>query len=275
MPEAATGVVAIGWVQLALASGLIIVTGALTVVLHLGVAKDLAIGVLRTYVQLLALGLVLRLVFATSTPLLVFAILGVMLLAATRIILKRSPDAPPGLFGSTLLSMALTGITITFAVTGLIVGVDPWRRAQYVIPIGGMGIGNSMSGIALALERCFADLDSRADEVLALTAMGATPWEAARPSVRTALRAGLIPGINTLAAVGIVFIPGMMAGQILAGIDPLTAAPYQIVVMLMVATADVLGSTVSVLLSYGRRFTPEGVYLEKGRRALAVARKGR
>ncbi|HEX9093858.1 MAG TPA: iron export ABC transporter permease subunit FetB, partial [Coriobacteriia bacterium] len=221
-----TGVVVIGWWPLALASAFIIVTGALTLALRLGVAKDLAIATVRTYVQLLALGFVLRWVFANDTPLLVLAILGVMLLAATRIILRRSPDAPAGLFGSTLASMALTAITVTFAVTGLVVGVKPWWHAQYVIPIGGMVIGNSMSGIALALERVFADLDARSSEVLSLVALGATPWEAARSSVRTALRAGLIPGINTLAAVGIVFIPGMMAGQVLAGTDPLVAAPY-------------------------------------------------
>lgn len=265
--NAATGVVPIGWVELALASLFIVATGAVTVALHLGVAKDLAIASLRTYLQLLALGFVLRWVFASDTPLLVLAILGVMLVAATRIVLKRSPDAPRGLFASTLVSLAVTGLAITFAVTGLVVRVDPWWHARYVIPIGGMVIGNSMSGIALALERVFADMDSRSDEILALTALGATPWEAARPSVRTALRAGLIPGINTLAAVGIVFIPGMMAGQVLAGTDPLVAAPYQIVVMLMVATADVLGSVVAVLLSYRRRFTVDGVYLEKGVRA--------
>jgi putative ABC transport system permease protein len=266
VPEASTGVIAIGWAQLALASLFIVATGAVTLALHLGVAKDLALASVRTYLQLLALGFVLRWVFRSDTPLLVFAILAVMLVAATRIVLKRSPDAPKGLFGSTLLSLAITGITITFAVTGLVVGVEPWWHAQYVIPIGGMVIGNSMSGIALALERVFADLESRADEVLALTALGATPWEAAQPSVRTALRAGLIPGINTLAAVGIVFIPGMMAGQVLAGTDPLVAAPYQIVVMLMIATADVLGSVAAVLLSYRRRFSADGVYLERGRR---------
>lgn len=270
MPEAPaaaqTGIVAIGWLQLVLASGFIVVAGGLSLALGLGVTRSLWIASLRTYVQLLALGFVLRWVFANDAPLTVVAIIGVMLLAATRIILQRSPDAPSGLFGSTLLAMALTGITVTFAVTGLVVGVEPWWRAQYVIPIGGMVIGNSMSGIALALERVFADLDSRQAEVLALTALGATPREAAQPSIRTALRAGMIPGINTLSAVGIVFIPGMMAGQILAGADPLVAAPYQIVVMLMVATADILGSVAAVLLSYRRRFSAEGVYLERGRR---------
>lgn len=266
MPET-TGVVVIGWLQLVLASGFIIVSGVLSMLLDLGITRDLWIASVRTYLQLLALGFVLRFVFRNDTPLLVLAILVVMLLAATNIILRRSPDAPPGLFGSTLLSMAITGLTITFAVTGLVVHIQPWWHAQYVIPIGGMVIGNSMSGIALALERVFADLDARHAELLALTALGATPWEAARPSVRTALRAGMIPQIATLAAVGIVFIPGMMAGQILAGTDPLVAAPYQIVVMLMVATADILGSVMAVLLSYPRRFTAEGVYLERGRRA--------
>ncbi|HEY3316795.1 MAG TPA: iron export ABC transporter permease subunit FetB [Coriobacteriia bacterium] len=267
MPStAASGVVAIGWLQLAFASGFIVVSGAVSLALGLGVTRDLWVASLRTYAQLLALGFVLRWVFRNDTPLVVLAILVVMLVAATSIILRRSPDAPAGLFGSTLLAMALTGVTITFAVTGLVVGVQPWWHAQYVIPIGGMVIGNSMSGIALALERVFADLDARHAEVLSLAALGATPWEAARPSVRTALRAGMIPGINTLAAVGIVFIPGMMAGQILAGTDPLVAAPYQIVVMLMVATADILGSVAAVLLSYPRRFSAEGVYLERGRR---------
>lgn len=267
MTGEAAGVIAISPWQLVLASAFVLVTGGLSLLLGLGLEKDLAIAAARTYVQLLALGFVLRWVFRSDSPLLVLAIIGVMMVAATNIILRRAPDAPRGLFGSTLLSMAITGVTVTFAVTGLVVGVQPWWRAQYVIPIAGMVLGNSMSGIALALERVFADLDARAPDILALTALGATPWEAARPSVRTAMRAGLIPGINTLAAVGLVFIPGMMAGQILAGIDPLVAAPYQIVVMLMVATADVLGSVVAVLLSYRRRFTVEGVYLEKGYRS--------
>ena len=152
----------------------------------------------------------------------------------------------------------------SFAVTGLIVQVEPWYEPRYVIPLAGMVLGNSMTGIALALERVFADLDRRSDELLALTALGATPWEAAHQSVRDALRAGLIPTINSMAAAGIVFIPGMMAGQILAGADPLTATGYQIVVMLMVAAATAIGSVTAVLLTYRRRFTPSGAFLEKG-----------
>lgn len=264
MNPAAGGVIVIGPAQLALATLFVVFVGILSLRLSLGITKDLAIATVRTYVQLLALGFVLRWVFGIDSPWLVVGLVLLMVLAATRILVKRSPDAPPGIFGSAFASMALTGFLITFAVTGVIVQVQPWYLPQYVIPLAGMVIGNSMNGIALALERVFADLDRQEGEVLALTALGATPWEAAHPAIRDALRAGLIPTINSMAAAGIVFIPGMMSGQILAGADPVIATGYQIVVMLMVAAATALGSVMALVLTYRRRFTPDGVYLEKG-----------
>jgi putative ABC transport system permease protein len=259
-------VIVIGWWQLLLAAGFIVFVGVVSIRLALGIERDLAIATVRTYVQLFVLGLVLRWVFRIDSPWLVLGLLLLMMAAAARIIVKRAPDAPPGLLGSSFISMALTGFIVTFAVTGLVVQVEPWYRAQYVIPIAGMVLGNSMTGIALALERTFADLDAREGELLALVALGASPWEAAAGSVRTALSAALIPTINSMAAAGIVFIPGMMTGQILAGADPLAAAGYQIVVMLMVAAATALGSVLAVMLTYRKRFTAEGVYLEKGLR---------
>ncbi|KAF0208199.1 MAG: iron export ABC transporter permease subunit FetB [Actinomycetota bacterium] len=264
----ASGVVAIAWPQLALAAGFILVTAVLSLALGLGLAKDLAVASARTYLQLLALGFVLRWVFAARLWWIVVVLLGIMTVVATRIVLKRSPDAPPGLFGSAFLSMALTSVTVTFAVTALIVRVPVWYEPRYVIPIAGMVLGNSMTGIALALERLFSDLDSRTEEILALTALGASRWELASASVRTSLRAGLIPTINAMAAAGIVFIPGMMTGQVLAGADPLEATKYQIVVMLMVSAATAVGSIMAVMLSYRRRFSTDGVYLEKGIRGV-------
>lgn len=266
MTETTGGVVAIGWPQLLLATGFVIFVGILSLRLALGFTRDLALATLRTYLQLGALGFVLRWVFGIDSPWLVLGIVFVMVTAAADAIVRRAPDAPRPIFASGWLSMALTGFIVTFAVTGLIVQVDPWYRAQYVIPIAGMVLGNSMNGVALALERTFSDMDARSDEILALTALGASPWEAAHASVRVALRAGLIPTINSMATAGIVFIPGMMAGQILAGADPVTATGYQIVVMLMVAAATALGSVTAVLLTYRRRFTADGVFLEKGLR---------
>jgi putative ABC transport system permease protein len=258
------GVVAIGWPQLVLSAGFMVLVGIISIRLSLGIEKDLAIATVRTYLQLFLLGLTLRWVFGVDSPWLVLALMLLMIVMAARTILKRAPDAPPGIFGSSVISMGLTGFIVTFAVTGLVVQVEPWYRAQYVIPIAGMVLGNSMTGIALALERVFADLDGRAEELVALVALGATPWEAASPSVRKAISAALIPTINSMAAAGIVFIPGMMTGQILAGADPLAASAYQIVVMLMVAAATAIGSVVAVMLTFRRRFSPDGVYLEKG-----------
>jgi len=263
-PQAPGGVIPIGWQGLAIATVFVLFVGGVSIRMSLGITRDLAIATVRTYAQLIALGFVLRFVLGVNSPWLVLGIIVVMVLFASQIVLKRSPDAPPGIFGSAFVAMALTGFIVTFAVTGLIVRVHPWYLPQYVIPLAGMVLGNSMTGIALAIERVYADFDAHADELLALTALGATPWEAAHRSIRDALRAGLIPTIASMAAAGIVFIPGMMSGQILAGADPVTATGYQIVVMLMVAAATALGSLVALLLTYRRRFTPEGVFLEKG-----------
>jgi putative ABC transport system permease protein len=265
-PQAAGGVIQIGWQGLALSTLFVVFVGIVSIRMSLGITKDLAIATARTYAQLIALGFVLRWVFAIKSPWLVIGIMLVMCLLAAQIVLKRSPDAPPGIFGSAFVAMALTGFIVTFAVTGVIVQVKPWYLPQYVIPLAGMVLGNSMTGIALSIERVYADFDARSDELLALTALGATPWEAAHGSIRDAMRAGLIPTIGSMAAVGIVFIPGMMSGQILAGADPVTATGYQIVVMLMVAAATALGSLIALLLTYHRRFSRDGVFLEKAYR---------
>jgi len=266
MPEATGGTIPIGAWELALATGFVFLAGALSLWMGVKLERDLAVATVRTYLQLFALGFVLRWVFVNQTWPIVLALLGVMVIAAARVVLKRAGNAPPGVFLSAVGSMALTGFTVTFAVTALIIRVPVWYEARYVLPIAGMVIGNSMTGIALAVERLFADLDSRSAEVLGLTALGATVWEAAHPSIRTALRAGMMPTINSMAAAGIVFIPGMMTGQILAGADPVEASKYQIVVMLMIAAATSIGAIAAVLLMYRRRFTAEGVYLEKGYR---------
>lgn len=267
MPDVTPGgAIPIGAWELALATVFVLVAAALSLRMGLRLERDLAIATVRTYLQLFALGFVLRWVFVNQTWPIVLALLGVMVVAAARVVLKRAGNAPPGVFGSSVVAMALTGFTVTFAVTALIVRVPVWYEARYVLPIAGMVIGNSMTGIALAVERLFADLDARSAEMLGLAALGASVWECARPSIRTALTAGLVPTVNAMAAAGVVFIPGMMTGQVLAGADPIDAAKYQIVVMLMIAAATAIGAIASVMLMYRKRFTDDGVYLEKGLR---------
>lgn len=149
----ATGVIAIGWPQLLLATGFMVVTGGIALAMGLGLTRSLWIATARTYLQILALGLVLRWVFRIDSPWLVIGIVGFMTLMSAVTIVGRAPDAPEGVLARTFFAMSVTGLVVTFAVTGLIVRVEPWYLPRYVIPIAGMVLGNSMNGIALALER--------------------------------------------------------------------------------------------------------------------------
>ncbi len=252
-----SGLIEIGVLDLALATGFIVVAGVLSLLLHLGVVRSLLVGTVRTFVQLLALGFVLRWVFEVNSVWIVLGGLLIMLGFATQTLLTRVKSRPPRVLSSAFAAIFISCLTVTFAVTGIVLRVDPWYEARYVLPIAGMILGNSMTGISIALERLFSDLRRRDQEVWTMLAMGASPWEASLTSIRTALTAGLIPIINSMSAVGIVFIPGMMTGQVLAGADPQIAARYQIVVMLMLSAATSLGAMISVLLAYRRAFDDE------------------
>lgn len=252
------GITPIHWPQLVLAFGLILFTLMLSWLYELGLTRSITVAAARCYFQLLILGYALLFVFTRESVVLTLLILVVMIFGAAHSICARLKKFPYRLYGPALAAAGVTGLVITFLVTGLIIGVSPWYRAMVVIPIAGMVFGNSMNGIALTMERVFSDLTLRHEEVKVLIALGATPREAARPSLCAAFSAGLIPTINNLSAVGIVSIPGMMTGQILAGADPVMASHYQIVVMLMVASAVALGSLLAVLLSYRLAFNALG-----------------
>jgi putative ABC transport system permease protein len=250
-------VIEIGYTELLLATGFVVVAAGLSLALSLGFVKSLLIATVRTYLQLFALGFALRWVFGVDSAWLVLGIVSLMMIMGAHTALGRARGAPPGIFLRVLDAVFISGVTVSFAVTALVIRVDPWYKAQYVLPIAGMVVGNSMTGLSLGLERLFSDLRKRADEIHTLLALGATPWEASRDSVRTALRAGLTPVINSMSAVGIVFIPGMMTGQILAGADPGVAARYQIVVMLMIAAATALGASLAVLTTFRKAYDSE------------------
>ena len=135
-----------------------------------------------------------------------------------------------------------------------IVRVRPWYTPQYAIPLLGMILGNTLNGVSLGLDRLGSELAVRRDQVEAILALGATRWEAARPLLQQAVKTGLIPTINAMMVVGIVSLPGMMTGQILAGASPVEAVKYQIVIMFLIASATALGTVAVVLLSYRRLF---------------------
>ena len=247
-------VIEIGVVELLGAAGFVLASGALALWFELGLTRPLLIATVRTYLQLLALGLVLKWIFQLDSAWLVLGILLVMMLIAVQTIVSRLGLRSRRLALGTLGGVVISTVTVTFAVTGLLIRVEPWHEARYVLPIAGMVVGNAMNGIALSQERLFDGFQSRKGEVLLRLALGATAWEASLPLIRGAFRAGMLPTLNSMATVGIVSIPGMMTGQVLAGVDPMTGAAYQIVVMLMLSAATAVGSIISMVISYRHAF---------------------
>ena len=242
--------------QLAIALGLLLVAGVVSVIHELRLQKDLALGAVRTFGQLFAMGYLLKIIFHLNNLWLVLAVYLAMTYFSVRIIRGRVKEKNVDFFAPTMLSVTVSYTLVTCLVTGLIIGARPWWTPQYFIPIGGMVAGNSMNALAIGLERFFSELRTKKDEVEMMLCLGADVREASAEIFRNALRAGMIPSINSMMGVGIVSIPGMMTGQILAGADPADAVRYQIVVMLMIVAATALSAFVVLLLVRRRCFGP-------------------
>ncbi len=242
--------------DLVLASTLVAVAGGVSLVLRLGLAKRIAVASVRTVVQLLLVGLVLRWVFALDQWWIIVAILISMVVNAGIAGVRRSQRRYPGIWFDALLAVTVSCVLVTFVVTEVVIGVDPWYQPRYLIPLMGMVLGNTLTGLSLCLDRIMADLDTRRGEVEGWLALGATGWEATRPIVAEAARTGMVPILNTMTVAGIVSLPGMMTGQILAGAPPMQAVKYQIVVMFMIAAAAALGALLAALLAFRRLVTP-------------------
>lgn len=240
--------------QLAIASLLIVLTGALSLALRLGLERSLAIAALRTVVQLSLIGYVLKWIFAVDNPLILLVAMTAMIAVAAHAAIGRSKHIYAGILERSFVSLFFSGLLTTFIVTAAIIQIRPWYHAQYVIPLLGMILGNGLTGISLALDALLESLSERRGEVEMELAQGATKWEAARGPLSDAVRRGMIPNINSMMVVGIVSLPGMMTGQILAGADPLQAVKYQIIVMFMIAAATALGCIAIALLTYQRLF---------------------
>lgn len=243
--------------QLAVAASLILVNGLLSVWLRLGMEKRLVVAALRTVVQLTLLGFVLAPVFTWNHPAPVLALGLLMVALATREAIRRSERTHRGVYGSVFLALLLSCGTTAVLGADVIVGVRPWWTPQYVVPLLGMMLGNSLSGISIGLDRVLSGLDEGRDRVETLLAFGATRWEAARPVVTEAIRTGMTPIVNSMNVVGLVTIPGILTGQILAGADPVLAARYQVVIMFLIAASVAVGVGIAVLLAVRACFDDE------------------
>lgn len=236
--------------DLLLGSLLLIAVGVASLALQLGLGWRLLIAAVRTVVQLWLLGLVLNWVFHSADLRWVLVLVASMIVNAGIAAVQRSEQRFVGVWSTALVSVSVSAIATTLIVTAAVIDVEPWYAPRYLIPILGMVLGNTLTGISLCLERAVGDLRQRRAEVEGLLLLGATVWEACRDIIAGAIRASLIPILNSMSVVGIVSLPGMMTGQILAGARPLDAAKYQIIVMFMIAGATALGSVITGLLVF-------------------------
>jgi putative ABC transport system permease protein len=256
LPGAAT--LDVTWPDLALVAMLVLVAIFISRWQRLGLERGFIVGAVRAFVQLVAVGYILVYLFAATRWWLVLLALGAMLVAAAATATRRrrgetAPVSRRTLWGLSGTAMLLSsGLTLVY-VTQVVLHVSPWYDPRYLIPLFGMIVGNAMNGAALASERFASEMESRRGEVESYLALGASPARAAAEPVRRALIAALIPSVNGLMVVGLVQLPGMMTGQILAGQSPLLAVRYQIVVVFMLTGATAMTAAM-VVLWYRRRF---------------------
>ncbi len=199
------------------------------------VARTAVYAIARMLVQLLLIGYVLVFIFAADKAWIIVSVLSVMLIAASVIAIRPLRNKEPRLLRNAFVSILVGGVLTLALVTQVVIDIEPWFMPRYMVPLAGMVFSGSMNAVSLAAER----LESELGRSVEFTEARAT-----------ALNASLIPMINSLFAVGLVSLPGMMTGQILSGVSPLIAAKYQIVVMCMFFSAS--GMSASIYLSLAR-----------------------
>ncbi len=238
----------LSYLDLGLAALLVLALAALSQRLLLGVANALLVAAARTTVQLLLVGLVLKALFAHVHVLWVVLAALVMVLAAGREVMQRQRRRFAGWWGYGLgtASMFVSSFSITVLALLVMVSPQPWYEPQYSIPLLGMLLGNTMNGIALALDRLKEGAWQQRQAIEARLALGAEWPQAVGGIRRESTRVGMIPIINAMAAAGLVSLPGMMTGQILAGAPPIEAVKYQILIMFLIAAGTGFGTVIAV-----------------------------
>jgi len=257
--------IALGVWQVAAAASLIVLSAVISLLLQLGLERRLLLAAARTVVQLMLLGLVLKWIFQHGQWYFVVGLMATMTVVAGWAAVRRVDRRYAGLLLDSLLAIWVSSWCVTavaiFGVVQVPAHGHPWYQPQYAIPLLGMILHNTLNGISLGMDRFSSELAGKRVEVETLLALGATRWEAARGPMQEAVRTGMIPVINSMMVIGIVSIPGMMTGQLLAGVAPHQAGMYQMVIMFLIAAGTSLGTVAAVLLGYRRLFTPDHRFL--------------
>ena len=202
----------------------------------------------RSFVQLILVGYILDWIFNLNRWYLVAAILFMMLGAAAFNAMRRQTKKYRGLTPRFFISIGTASFISIFFGVGLIINPSPLWDPQYLIPIGGMIIGNAMSSGALATERLYSEFKGKSDVIESALSLGAPPHKASIEATRSALKAGMLPMISTMMVVGIVHLPGMMTGQIVGGVSPGQAVRYQLIILYILLVTNALSALLSTLL---------------------------
>ena len=245
--------------ELCLAALLLLVNGVISIAFGLGVERRLAIAALRMVVQLSLVGFLLTAIFREASPVWTVLAGAVMVAVAAHEMGARQSSrlAGPWSVGLGAATLLVVGLLVAGLVAGPIIGAEPWYSARVFLPILGMVLGNALTGMALALETLVETAKSGRGAIEARLALGHTRFQAFEGTLKRALATAMIPIINSMAVAGVVSLPGMMTGQILAGVDPLEAAKYQIMIFFAISGATALGVLAAaiggvVLLTDGR-----------------------
>jgi putative ABC transport system permease protein len=216
-----------------------------------GLEEDIAVAVARSFVQLTAVGFVIEIIFEQDDAGLVIALLAVMVVFGAFTARRRAELVPDALW-PLMAALSLAAVTTVGLVLAL--GIfDPEPR--YVVPVGGMVIGNAMTAAAVALNRLGEDVGDNAAEIEASLALGATSTQAMAPLVRRSLRSGMIPLVDSTKTTGLIFFPGTMVGMLLAGADPIDAVRLQLILLYALLGSVAIAALVATTLARRNFFT--------------------
>jgi putative ABC transport system permease protein len=264
----------LGLFDLATASALILLDAGIAFALRLGVQRQILVAALRMVVQLLIVGLVLRVVFANGSPAATLAVVVFMIGAAANEVALRPKQRLAG-FGNHRISALVVGSAgVATVMLALLTAIrpDPWYAPRYAIPLMGIVLGSVLNGASIALDGVLDGAMRERASIEARLALGAPFREAIGPVLRDAVRRGLIPIVNQMSAAGIITLPGIMTGQLLAGMDPMEAVKYQILLMFLLAGASGVAAVGAALLG-ARSISDERQRLRVDRLRPATQRK--
>jgi len=245
----------LGLLDLAVAYGLVLLAIGLARLKKIGQERQMLWASLRMVFQLFAVGYLLHFLFAVKSPLPVLVILLIMGAFSLQVMGARIKRKMPRFYQVVGTSLLVGCGGVTFLFCTLVVHYSPWYDPRYLIPLAGMIIGNSMNGASLAAERLAAEMRERRDEMETALCLGASSRQASAPALRNAFRAAIMPTANTMAAMGIVSLPGMMTGQILSGTEPMVAVRYQIAIMCAITGAVAITAYLIIMQGYRHYFS--------------------